>query len=296
MAGTLRDRFYGGVIFLCLLLTCSGQAQTTLTLDSLQNGKSFELDKLGWKYQSGDDPAWADPQFDDRAWETLHGTAITLDNIPKSGWRGIGWFRLRLQVDPALANQPLALVMVHFGASEIYLDGKLVQRFGTVGTTPESEVEYNPNTQPFDIVLDGRSEHVIAVRHSCMAMRELTSWWSRWIDRLRDRLSVNTNHTSEYGAGFGIRLQESKSALAANEFLRSLYDAGFILLQCGICLALGLLHLLLYRFYPNQRGNLFFGLFTCFFFAVFLILYLLRTDHYGLIGIFFLFVMQALLI
>src|SRR3989442_582717 len=111
------------------LTVVAAQAQTVvkLTADQLQNGRAVELDKLQWKYAPGDDP-----QFADHAWETLKGTAITLNSIPKSGWRGLGWFRLRLQVDPALANQPLALVMVHYGASEIYLDGKLVERFGTV--------------------------------------------------------------------------------------------------------------------------------------------------------------------
>ena len=162
----------------------AAQAQTVLTADQLQNGQAVELDQLGWKYAPDDDPRFADPQFDDRAWETLNGTAITLDSIPKSGWRGLGWFRLRLQVDPALANQPLALVLVHYGASEIYLDGKLVQRFGTVGATPETEVAYNPNTLPFEIVLDGHNDHVLAVRHSCMAMQDLSGGWGRWFARM----------------------------------------------------------------------------------------------------------------
>ncbi|MFN7926835.1 MAG: hypothetical protein U0Y68_02625 [Blastocatellia bacterium] len=148
-----------------------GQEAVTLSANQFANGQAVELDKLGWKYSPNDDPRFAEPQFDDSTWEPLKGTAITLDNIPKSGWHGLGWFRLRLKGDPTLANQPLALVMVHYGASEIYLDGKLVERFGTVSTTPEAEVEYNPNTLPFSIVLDGRSEHVVAVRHSCMAMR-----------------------------------------------------------------------------------------------------------------------------
>ena len=73
-----------------------GQDTFTLTAEQLQNGKSVELDKLGWKYSPNDDPLFADLQFDDRAWETLNGTAITLDSIPNSGWQGLGWFRLRL--------------------------------------------------------------------------------------------------------------------------------------------------------------------------------------------------------
>src|SRR6478609_3584571 len=85
-----------------LLLTASLSAQSdgrfTLTTDSLQNGKSVELSRLNWKYQPGDDPRFADPQFDDHLWESLKGTAITVANTPQSGWRGIGWFRLQLQV------------------------------------------------------------------------------------------------------------------------------------------------------------------------------------------------------
>ena len=278
-----------------LLAAAVAQAQTafTLTADQLQNGKAVELDKLGWKYTPGDEPRFADPQFDDRAWETLNGTAITLDSIPKSGWRGSGWFRLRLQVDPALANQPLALVMVHFGASEIYLDGRLIERFGTVGATPESEVEYNPNTVPLGIVLDGRSEHVIAVRHSCMALRDMTSLWSRWLDRLRSRLSLYTNRTSDYGVGFGLRLQEAKQAQTDYARVKFQFQTVYWL-QCGLLLIVGLLHLLFYWFYPRQRANLFFGLAACTLFTAFFPFSQLRIDHYGTTGVISLFVVSAL--
>ena len=276
--------------------TAQGQGMDNLTIDSLQNGKSLELDKLDWKYSPNDEPRFADPQFDDRAWETLNGTAITLDNIPQSGWRGLGWFRLRLQVDPALANQPLALVMVHYGASEVYLDGKLIERYGTVGATPETEVEYNPNTVPLGIVLDGRSEHVIAVRHSCMAMRDANSWWSHWLHRLASRqlLKIYTNRTNEFGAGFGIGMQELKQAQAKIDLLKSPNGRGFSLYVSCFALAIGLLHLLLYWFYPGQRANFFFGLFACFAFVLFTSQYLLHVGHYGATGIIFVQVVNGL--
>ncbi len=293
---TFRTPCWLAALLWLAVVTAQAQSVVTLTADQLQNGKAVELDKLGWKYSPNDDPRFTDPQFDDRAWETLHGTAITLDSIPKSGWRGIGWFRLRLQVDPALANQPLALVLVHYGASEIYLDGKLVQSFGTVGATPETEVEYNPNTVPLGIVLDGRGEHVIAVRHSCMVMRDSTSWWSRWLHRLASRqfLKTFTNRTNEYGAGFGIGIQELKQAQAKNEVLKSLDGMGFDPYASGLALAIGLLHLLLYWFYPGQRANLFFGLSACFESVAVTAIFLLSTDHYGAKGIMFVYVVNRL--
>ncbi len=281
---------------LFLFALVAAQAQTILTAEQLQNGQAVELDKLNWKYAPNDEPRFADPQFDDRAWETLNGTAITLDSIPKSGWRGLGWFRLRLQVDPALTNQPLALVLVHFGASEVYLNGKLIQRYGTVGATPKSEVEYNPNTVPLSIVLDGRSEHVIAVRHSCMVMRDVTSWRSRWLHRLSSQqlLRNYTNRTIEYGAGFGIKLQELNEAQAKVDRLRSPDGRGFSLYSSGLALVIGLLHLLMYWFYPEQRANLFFGLFAGLVFVTFTSQYAMNIGHYGASGILLLTLVNSL--
>lgn len=282
------------------LLSSSALAQTgevfTVMAGSLQNGKSVELDKLVWKYAPGDDPRFADPQFDDQAWESLHGTAIKLDSIPKSGWHGIGWFRLRLRIDPALANQPLALAMVHFGASEIYLDGRLVQSFGTIGATPKTEVEYNPNALPFGIALNGFSEHVIAVRYSCLLMQDSTSWWSRWLHQLDSRqfLKTDSNDTSGFGAGFGIWIQELKQAQAKNEMRRSLDGVGFDLYTSGVTLAIGLLHLLLFWFYPSQRANLFFGVSACFTSVAGTTTFLLSTGHYGARGTLFLHLVTIL--
>ena len=270
-----------------LLTFCSAQTSEifTLTANSLQSVKTVGLDKLNWRYSPNDDPGFADSVFDDSSWETLKGTAITLSSIPKSGWHGIGWFRLRLQVDPALANQPLALVMVHYGASEIYLDGKLIERFGTVGTTPESEVTYNPNTLPINIVLDGRGEHVLVVRHSCMEMRELSGGWGKWIARQSGRpvVSAYANRTNNYGAGFGVWLMEAGQA--RDEQVTKRAGGGFYLLNFGLLLAIGLLHLLLFWFYPRLRANLFFGLFACSSAASNIVYYRWSLSHQSATGI-----------
>src|SRR5262245_20289379 len=298
MAGNLRNRVRimpSRLAVLLVLLLSAARAQSpaefTLTAASFQNGRSVELDKLPWKYHpgatAGDDPDWADPQFDDRAWETLNGTAITLDRIPKSGWRGIGWFRLRLKADPALADRPLALLMAHYGASEIYVDGKLAQRFGAVGTTPDIEIVYNPNTAPINIVLDARVEHVLAVRHSCMELRDLSGGWGKWFARqsFRPVVSAYTNRTTNYGAGFGIRVADAGQA--RDDQVARMANGGLYLLNIGLLLAIGLLHLLLFRFYPRHRANLFFGLFACSSAAGNIIYYRWSLSHQSATGIIF---------
>lgn len=280
----LRLSLFVAIIWLTAIV---GQAQAVFTLraEQLRNGQVVELDKLGWKYSPNDDPRFAAPQFDDSAWETLHGTAITLNNIPKSGWHGIGWFRLRLEADATLADKPLAIVMVHYGASEIYLDGKLVERFGTVGTTPEDEVAYNPNTLPINIVMDGRDEHVLAVRHSCMEMRDMSGGWGKWIARQSARpvVSAYANRTNNYGAGFGIRVVEAGQA--RDDYVTKRTGGGFYLLNFGLLLAIGLLHLLLFWFYPRERANLFFGLFACASAASNIVYYRWSLSHQSATGI-----------
>ena len=276
-----------GLLLLTTSLSAKSEGTFPLTVDSLQNGKSVELSKLDWKYQPGDDPRFADPQFDDHLWDNLKGTSITLAHVPPSGWRGIGWFRLRLQVDPLLASQPLSLVMVHYGASDIYVDGKLVQRFGTVGTTPDTEVAYNPNTLPINIVLDARGEHVLAVRHSCMEMRDLSGGWGKWIAQQSNRpvVSAYSNRTNNYGAGFGVWMVEAQQARDDQVTRRA--GGGLYLLNFGLLLAIGLLHLLLFWFYPRQRANLFFGLFACASAASNIIYYRWSLSHQSATGILF---------
>jgi serine phosphatase RsbU (regulator of sigma subunit) len=277
------------VLLLVASLSASSDAISTLTADSLQNGNSVELSKLNWKYQPGDDPRFADPQFSDSLWETLNGTAITLNHIPQSDWRGIGWFRLRLHVDQVLAGQPLALVMVHYGASEVYLDGKLVQRFGSVGTTPDEEVAYNPNRLPINIVLDARGDHVLAVRHSSMEMRDLSGgWgngWGKWIASQSGRpiVSAYANRTNNYGAGFGMWVVDAGHA--RDELVNRRTAGGLYLLNFGLLLAIGLLHLLLFLFYPRQRANLFFALFACASAASNIIYYRWSLSHQSATGI-----------
>src|SRR5215468_6788265 len=127
------------LLLLTTFLSAQSDGALTITVDSLQNGQFVELSRLNWKYQPGDDPAWAEPKLDDREWTTLNDGAIMLTLPPKTGWNGIGWFRLHLSVDPLLVRLPLNLEMYHLGASEIYLDGRLIGRFGRVSREKADE-------------------------------------------------------------------------------------------------------------------------------------------------------------
>lgn len=82
-----------------------------------------------WRYAIGDNPAWADPQFDDSNWETI--------NIPTRVDLGEGgaylWLRKRMLVPKSLEGQTIYL---NLGKSpsdmDIYINGSLFEQYGAI--------------------------------------------------------------------------------------------------------------------------------------------------------------------
>ena len=80
-------------------------------------------------------------------------------------WSGNGWFRKQWVVPAQFRNRAIALRVRHFGASEIYLDGRLIHRYGTIGTTLANEKIYL-SRMPIVIQLDSRPVHWLTVHYS----------------------------------------------------------------------------------------------------------------------------------
>ena len=206
-----------------------------LTLDAVETGTSL---RGSWKYHPGDNPEWASPVFDDTGWESVN-TLMFRPELPESGWEGIGWFRLHLSIpDERLWNMPLALrVLFQVGASEIYLDGELIYKFGTVGTREGEEKPYWKR-DPQGISFSGKTDHLIAIRYSNFSPYQLTPMLgfslmlSPLNDSIEDRVDV---------VRYGTTLQ---------------------MVWTGISIFLMLQHLLLFIFYPRARENLYFALLT----------------------------------
>ncbi len=276
----LRSLLFLASIVLVTLITA--QAQTVLTADQLQNGQAVELDKLGWKYSPNDDPRFADPQFDDRAWATLASSAKPQDS--PSGWRGIGWFRLHLRVVPELANVALNLEMAHLGASEVYLNGKLIRRFGIVGKTPADEKGFNPNALPLGVVLQADSEQVLAVRYSIQQAADPNSFFAWFM------LQGDENANGITGIGLHSRFREFGAAASQRGVGYGVwpFPFGYLAVQSTAFLAFGILHLLLFAFFARQRSNLFYGLFLLGFGINDAVNIPYLAGHYGLTGFYLL--------
>lgn len=215
-------------------------SQEVLTLDADRIAHGISLHQ-GWSYHGGDDLAWADPGTDDSTWPVVSSRFLEPDELP-GGWQGVGWFRLRLRLDPKIDNAHLSLHVNQAGASEVYLDGDLVARFGTVAGGPDGEIPVFPrNLASFDI--SSGVERVIAVRYSNVTGHEV----GHEILRPTRGFSITVASTEDL-SGFFVRLVRELTA--------------FLFATFGIFISLALVHLLLFALSPQHRDHLFFAAFA----------------------------------
>jgi serine phosphatase RsbU (regulator of sigma subunit) len=193
----------------------------------------------GWRYHPGDDPAWAWPGFDDRAWPVVSSKIPDPAAMP-GGWPGIGWFRRNLKLAPNIPRTVLALGVEQLGASEVFLDGALVGRFGTVSARREEERAFRPR-RFVGIVLEPGVEHLLVVRFSNAAGSYL--------------------HPRIHGFSVGLRTVESASFKAITLVRDVAAGNAFF---GGVFAAFTVLYLLLWAFRRRSWEHLFFALFAGF--------------------------------
>jgi serine phosphatase RsbU (regulator of sigma subunit) len=227
-------------------LSAQQDASFKLTPEALHAGEQ-SLDEAGWRLRAGDDAAWARTDFDDSAWEKLRDTDNNIADLLRGEWNGRAWFRLRVEVDARLVNQPLALRVWHGGgASEVYVDGVLVQSFGRI--EPADDEEWNPRGMPATFVFAEGGTHTIAVRYSFRAASDLTQRRGRWLARGRYTPRFSSRLTTAQDASHRLytRAREERE------------DYFFV----GLLFALALVHFLLFVFDRRERGNLFYSFFV----------------------------------
>jgi signal transduction histidine kinase/DNA-binding response OmpR family regulator len=229
-------------LLLVTLLFCysvSGQTSILqLKADTLSGSNTeYSLTKLDWAFRSGDQIAWAQPRYSDTGWlkiRTNFGQGKKLKE-----WKGIGWFRLWVKVDTALTQKPLGLRINHDGASEIYIDGKYKVAIGKVGRN-KSEVQIK--RAPYEVVaieFGDTKPHLIAIRYA------------------------NYGHVFPDFIGFQTWIGDYEQMYFLNRRNYELFTDMWLCTSAQ--LALALLHLFLFLFYPKQKLNLYYVIFSVLF-------------------------------
>jgi len=215
---------------------------------------SQDIDRF-WKYHRGDDSKWSAPTFDDKSWQALD-PRLKVKELKPGVFEGIGWFRIHLLVDTSILNKTVALMLEQDGASEIYLDGKLIHSFGKIDTgDPGKEERYNPLFIPFEIRFEDSVRHVLAVRYS----------------------NYDAMKKEEGGTiGFYMKLGHFGKNITWH-YINTTITTIIFVFYFTFFLALGFLHLTLFLYYKANRSNLYYSIFTFTFGTTFLCIVIQQT-------------------
>ena len=203
------------------------------------------LDK-GWKFQVGDNPDYAKPDYDDRTWQSINPTLDIHDSLPQIPKSGIVWFRLSISVDSTVLQNQLALVFQQSGGSEIFLNGVLLYRFGIVRKNPKEVRAYDPLSRPVLFPVFNNGRQVLAVRYALEPGVLYTTMFE------------TTN------PALWIKIKNLNTAIDYHKWELSIFLTFSVFIIGVFALAI-ILHLAFYAFYPQQKANLSFTFFALFF-------------------------------
>lgn len=226
-------------VFIFLVKNCVSQNATeTIIIDKLPfNG--VLLDK-SWKFHAGDNPNYANANYDDSKWQSINPT-LDIHALPQTNKSGICWLRLHIVIDSSLLREQLSFLITQSVASEIYLNGRLLYKFGTVSVNPKEIKAYNPLGMPFSFPLDKNTEQLLSVRYE---------------------LQPNLFYVKGYGESL-LKIQINKTPVAMKQWRR--FDRGLstsIIVRIGAFFILAVLYLAFFLYYPEQKANLFFFLYA----------------------------------
>lgn len=140
------------VIAACMFFYNPAHALESLTLSGLH------------PFSSGDDPAWASPDFDDSPWQKVRVPGdLKAQGIQQKP--GVGWYRIHFRTGDIPGSREIGLALGNIGnADEVYLNGV---RIGGEGIIGEDFVEAPWKERVYPVpagLLRSEKENVLAVR------------------------------------------------------------------------------------------------------------------------------------
>jgi two-component system NtrC family sensor kinase len=227
-------------LFLFLLsMPIFAQKSIFFSIDSLPVSGVL-LDK-GWKYQTGDKLDWAKPDLDDSAWTPIDPTKEIV-TLPQVFNAQIKWLRLNFELKNKLSS-PLGIAIRQAGASEIYLNGQLIQQFGHFNTDSSKVRAYDPLQIPIYLPADSAGQYTLAVRYALQPDVRYTNIYN---------LTKNPLFTAT--------LFDLVPTLHAQKDFK-IYYKGIEIFAIGIFLILLIIHIALFVNQPSNKTSLVFALY-----------------------------------
>ncbi len=187
-----------------------------------------------WKGISGDDFSWLNDSTDTDNWFSFENNVSNPNSL--DNWEGIGWFKTSITIDETLIGIPLAVQFTeNYGAAELYINGNLVDRLGSVSRFAEnsiSELDHFPQIIQFS----DTTEHIISVRYS--------------------NHNIAGFNKIDLSGGFELTIFDYESYLNSED-QKSRTNTHIITIIAFLA-SLGIVHLLLLIFYPAGQRNFYF--------------------------------------
>jgi len=236
-------------LFLFLLLWCTGyaMAQPSGSADYYVTGEVYRGKAQGiplnkpWRFHAGDSVQWAGSDYDDSHWTKINTSfeEKEIKTLKQAGFKQIGWFRTTVSFDSAAIQKSLAIKITNSGAMSIYLNGVLLDTYGTFEQKGKSV--YQNQEQPLLLNIKSPGKYTLAIRY--------------------ENKDVYKDQMIFVDAGFQVGITSSE--IAVWSALKALYTLSVMLLPTGsVFLALFAIHFLLFLFYREDRSNLYFALFN----------------------------------
>jgi two-component system NtrC family sensor kinase len=231
------------------------QSSDVLTLDSLLIEGWTPLTK-NWKFNKGDDLNWAQPGYDDSQWKSVKSKSNNLNSNGDStiaNKNEIIWFRRAIKIDSILKDN-MVFNIVQTGASEIYLDGKLLYTFGVVSSNPKTVEHNSAYDDLFVFPLVPGKEQILAIRYATgnplFPLYNGASWISIQL------ATITTLNSPDVSLNNGLAITR--------------VGQNFFNISLGATSLISILFFTLFLFFPKEKINGYFALST-FFLSLYLI-------------------------
>lgn len=252
------------VVVLPVTVSATGDVMVLRTSSLMADEGVSAVDHL--RIHASDIPA-STIAMTDTGWQKPRRTDSRAVEVER--WNGRGWLRLRFRLEPRVATLPLSMQILTTGASEVYLDGRSIARFGAFSTRNSPATTYNPANEL--ISLDPHLSHDTAV-HTLFVRLESEAYVPQ---------DGSEGSAIIFGMRFGATSTRARATLEAQRDwdLRTLVPLGMI---GGLCL----LHLLVYVFDRRQTVHLLYSGFTLLLAGIILAWHIQRstTDAYWFFG------------
>lgn len=214
------------------------QEQADSAIRVFENIENLLEFKNNWKLKIGDDTTWYNQNLNDTDWEQK------ADSIrDNANYNTIVWYRMHFDVDSHLLNRPLAFILHLYGsAAEVYLDGKLLKKYGTVATNLiDEDAVFNANPLPVAVVFSHPHNHVLAIRYSNF-----------------HRAGAKTSGFN-IGRNFSIKFKDLNNEIEDTVSTSKKFSLNIFI--SAIFLTLAVVHFIMFLYYRRKITNLYYSLY-----------------------------------